>query len=240
MKKYKRGYPVAILAGFGEDRAVLWKVFSQVVKPEKTITLNGTRKDPKAIYSFHESVIDALRPTLKEGVRSIILSSLPRTNYAQGFLNHVQDHHAWLVQGPRKATFSQMTGAATTLPNVTALTRIPAFSRIIEETTTEETENLLDLLEKRLNAPSREVLVLYSLEEIENQILSPVKPGKPQSEYLLIADTYLSRSRMRYRVQRLMQIAANNGIKTRIVSVDSPAGKRLTQLGGMVCILRLS
>jgi stalled ribosome rescue protein Dom34 len=239
-KGYRRGYAVAMLIGLEKDCAVLWKVFSHVVKPEKTVPLNGDRTDPKALYNFHESIVNALRPTLNEGVGSYVVASPARTDYSEKLLKHIREHHAWLVQGPRKATFSQMTGAATTKPEVTALTRVPAFRRIIEETTTEETENLLELLEKRLNAPSKEVLVLYSLEEIEDQILGAEKPGKPQPEYLLLTDVYLSRSRVRYRVQRLMQIASNKGIKTRIVGADSPAGKRLTQLGGMVCILRLN
>jgi stalled ribosome rescue protein Dom34 len=237
---YRRGYAVAMLVGLEKDRAVLWKVFSNVVKLEKTVPLNGDRVDPKALYNFHESIVNALRPTFNEGVGSYVVASPARTDYSEKLFKHIREHHAWLVQGPRKATFSQMTGAAITKPDVTALTRVPAFRGIIDETATEETENLLELLEKRLNTPNKEMLVLYSLEEIEDQILGSVKPGKPQSEYLLLADTYLSRSRQRHRVQRLMQIAANKGIKARIVSADSPAGKRLMQLGGMVCILRLN
>jgi hypothetical protein len=53
-KGYKRGYPVAILAGLEETHAVLWKVFSKVVKPEKTLDIDGTRSNPKALYNFHE------------------------------------------------------------------------------------------------------------------------------------------------------------------------------------------
>jgi stalled ribosome rescue protein Dom34 len=238
-RAYRRGYAVAMLVGLEKDRAVLWKVYSHVVKPEKTVPLNGARDDPKALYNFQESIVNALRPSLNEGIGSIILASPTRTDYAEKLLKHIREHHAWLVQGPRKATFSIITGAATTLPDVTVLTRVPAFHKIIEETTTEETENLLGLLEKRLNAPSKEILVLYSLEEIEDQILSPAKPSKPQPDFLLLTDKYLSGARQRYRVQRLTQIATNKGIKTRIVTADSPAGKRLMQLGGMVCILKL-
>ncbi len=239
MKKYRRGYPVAILAGFGEDRAVLWKVFSHVVKPEKTIHLNGTRKDPKALYSFHESVIDALRPTLKEGVRSVILASPTRTSYSQGFLKHIQEHHAWLVQGPNKAVFSELTGCATTLSEVAALAKTPLFRRIMGETTAEENENLIDLLEKRLYASTQNPLVSYSLEEIEDLILGSWKTGKPQPEYLMLTDSYLSRERQKGRLHRLTQVASNKGVKTRIVTADSPAGKRLSQLGGIVCIMKL-
>jgi stalled ribosome rescue protein Dom34 len=237
-KAYRRGYPVAILAGLEEDRAVLWKVFSNVVKPEKTIWLDGTWNDQKAVYNFLESVINALRPTLKEGVRSVILAAPARTNYTQIFTEHVGAHHAWLAQGPSKATFSHATGSATTTSEVAALARTPQFSRLIGETTRKETEDLIELLEKRLNSSDQHVRVLYSLKEIEDLILIPQKPGAPKPEYLMLTNKYVSDSGAKHRINRLMQIATNKNVKTRIVDAESAAGKRLTQLGGMVCLSR--
>ena len=111
-KNYKRGYPVAVLVGIEQDHAALWHIFSQVAKQQQTIPLNGDRKDQKAIYNFHETIINAIRPVLKEGVRSIIVASPPRTNYALEFLIHVKAHHAWLLQGTNKASISQITGSA--------------------------------------------------------------------------------------------------------------------------------
>ena len=236
---YKRGYPVAILAGLENDRAVLWKVFSNVVKPEKTLRLDGTRNDPKAVYNFHESIVNALRPTLKEGVRSIILASPSRTDYAQRFIDHTHGHHAWLVQGPNKAIFSEATGSAGTQSEVAAVARTPMFRRLISETTSKETENLIDMLEKRLNTSNQNTVVLYSLKETEDLILSPQKPGKPKPEYLMLTDKYLSESHEKNRIQRLMQIATNRNIRTRIVDAESKAGLRLTQLGGMTCFAQL-
>ena len=61
---------------------------------------------------------------------------------------------------------------------------------------------------------------------------------KPKPEYLMLTDEYLSKSRQKYRVQRLMQVAANKGVKTRVISAESTAGKRLTQLGGIVCLAK--
>lgn len=236
---YKRGYPVAILAGLEDDRAVLWKVFSNVVKPEKTISLDGTRNDSKAVYNFHESIVNALRPTLKEGVRSVILASPARTNHAQRFIDHIREHHAWLVQGPNKAVFSEANGSASTLSEVAALTKTLMFRQLICETTSEEAEDLIDMLEKRLNASDKNAVVLYSLEEAEDLILDPQKPSKPKPEYLMLTDKYLSNSREKNRIHRLMQIATNRKVKTRIVDAESPAGQRLTQLGGMVCFAKL-
>jgi len=236
---YRRGYPVAILGGLEDDRAVLWKVFSNVVKPEKTVWLDGTRNDLKAVYNFHESIVNVLRPTLKEGVRSIILASPARTNYAQRFIDHIHRHHAWLVQGPNKATFSEITGSADTLPAVAALTRTPTFRRLISETTSEETEDLVDMLEKHLNSSNQDKVALYSLMEIEDLILGPQKPSRFTAEYLMLTDEYLSNSPEKNRIHRLMQIATNTNVKTRIVDAESTAGLRLNQLGGMVCLAHL-
>ncbi|MCW4019495.1 MAG: hypothetical protein NWF00_12600 [Candidatus Bathyarchaeota archaeon] len=236
-RRYRRGYAVAVLVGLKEDQAVLWKVFSQVVKPEKTVPVNGNRTDQKAVYNFHEAVINALRPALKEGVKSIIVATPPRTSFAADFLRHIKEHHAWLAGGPGKATFAEITGLATNKHEVTVLTRTAEFRKIVGETTTEETENLLELLEKRLNASSQEPLVLYSFEEIEDGILGSWAPSKPKPEYLLLTDTYLSGSRQKRRLQRIMQIATNKGVKTRVVNAKTPSGKRLLQLGGIICIL---
>jgi len=236
---YKRGYSTAILAGLEDNRAVLWKVFSNVVKPEKTISLNGTRNDPKAVYNFHESIVNALRPTLKEGVRSVILASPARTNHAQRFIDHIREHHAWLVKGPNKAVFSEANEPASTLSEVAALTKTPMFRRLICETTSEEAEDLIDMLEKRLNTSDKNAIVLYSLEEAEDLILGPQKPSKPEPEYLMLTDKYLLDSREKNRIHRLMQIATNRKVKTRIVEAESPAGLRLTQLGGIVCFVKL-
>jgi len=237
-KRYRRGYPVAILAAIEEDTAVLWKVFSKIAKPEKTIHIDGTRNDPKNLYNFHESIINALRPTLKEGVRSIILASPARTNHNQELINHVREHHRWLTQGQNKAAFSKITGSATTPPQVAALTRTPSFLQLVNDTTQEETENLIEILEKRINTTDNNNLVLFSLEEAEKLILKRQKPSEPKPEYLMLTDRYLAGKRQKNRLHRLMQIAANRKVRTRIINAESPAGKRLTQLGGFICLVQ--
>jgi stalled ribosome rescue protein Dom34 len=237
--RYKRGYPVAILLGLEEDTAVLWKVFSQVVKYEKKLRIIGKRNNPKAVYNFYESIVNALRPTLKEGVRSIIVTSPPRANRNQDFINHICEHHKWLTQGPSKAAFSKTTGSAITKSQVTALTRSPMFRQKIFETTAEETENLVGILENRLNASDNKNLLLFSLEEAENLILRRQKPNRPKPDYLILTDRYLAENRQKNRLHRLMQIALTRDVKTRIVNAESPAGVRITQLGGFICLVKL-
>jgi stalled ribosome rescue protein Dom34 len=235
-KSYRRGYPVATLIGIENDHAALWQVYSQVAKHQQNISLNGARNDPKTLYNFHEAIVNALRLTLKEGIRSIIVASPARTSYAQEFLSHVNAHHSWLNQSANKAVFTTIAGSASTSQQVAALTKTGVFKELITETTTRETENLLGILEKRLSASDN--LVLFSLPEAEHFVLDTQTEGKPKPEYLMLTEKYLANSRQKYRVNKLMQIAANKGVKTRVISAESAAGCRLTQLGGIVCLAK--
>jgi stalled ribosome rescue protein Dom34 len=231
-KGYRRGYPVAILIGVEPDHAVLWQIYSQVAKPQQTIPLNGERRDQKAVYNFHEAIVNALRPTFKEGVKSIIIASAPRTSFASDLQSHISGHHSWLTQGANRASISLIIGSAGTGPQVAALSKKPEFKQLIEENAAEETENILELLERRLNDNQ----VVYSLEEAETLIMQVQPPGKPQPEYLLLTNDYLAGCRQKNRLHRLMQIAQNNKIKTKVVNAESTAGARLKQLGGLICL----
>ena len=202
------------------------------------IRLDGNRSDAKAVYNFHQSIINALRSTLKEGVGSIIVASPPRANHAQEFITHVGKHHAWLTQGENKIAISETTGSAATPSQVALLANSPAFRELIRETTSEETDNLLDLLEKRLNTSNRENTVLFSLEEAENLILHSSKTSTRKPEYVLLTDEYLQGNRQKNRLHRLLQIASNMRIKTRVVDSESRAGQRIAQLGGFVCLAK--
>jgi stalled ribosome rescue protein Dom34 len=88
VKNYKRGYPVAILISLEQNQAVIWKIFSHAAKQEPTISIDDGKADTKALYNFFESIVNALRPTLKEGVKSIIIASPPRTGYGLNLLSH--------------------------------------------------------------------------------------------------------------------------------------------------------
>ena len=175
-KSYRRGYPVAVLIGIEQEHATLWQVFSQVAKQQQTIPLNGDRKDQKSVYNFHETIINALRPTLKEGVKSIITAAPPKTSFAQDFLSHITSHHTWLMQGQNKASISLITGTASAPSQVVAITKMPQFKELIQKNAKQETENLLEILEKRLNKTDN--LVFFSLEEAENLILNTANTWK--------------------------------------------------------------
>jgi stalled ribosome rescue protein Dom34 len=237
-KNFKRGYPVAVLIALERNQAVLWKIFSDAAKQETIISIDDGKADNKALYSFFESIVNALRPTLKEGVKSIIIASPPRSGYEINLLSHMRAHHSWLIQGTNKASISTINGQATTPTQIATLTSTSAFKALISETTTQETDNIMEILEKRLNTSNN--LVLFSLEDSEKAIFSNLPNEKEKPEYLLVTDNYLNDNRQKRRLQRLLQIAANKEVKTRVVNAESPAGIRLNQLGGIVCLSKIS
>jgi len=235
-KVYRRGYAVAVLVGIEQAQAGVWKIYSQVAKPEGTVCLEGLRSNGKVLYSFHEAIVDRLRPSLKEGVKSVIVASPQKTSYSQEFLDHIREHHQWLFQGVNRASFKQIIGLAITHAQVSSIANSSEFKQSVSDSVIEETENLRELIEKRLN--TTEKLVMFSLEEAEDAIYRTDVAGKPKPEYLLLTDSYLAGDKRKNRINRLIQIAQNKKIKTRIINKESPTGTRLNQLGGIVCLLK--
>lgn len=235
-QKYKRGYPVAVLIGFQEDRAILWQIFSCVVKPFLRVDLDTKRNDDKGLYNFHESVVEKLKPALNKGVRSVVVSSPTRTDYAQKFLEHVQKHHRYMIQSrnPHCTNFAEIIGSANDILQVSDIVKTKEFKDSIEKTTTEEADQVVNLLEKHLYCSDNNSVVLYSLKEIEDMIYNEEKIKKAQTEYLLLTDKYLSESRQKNRIHRLLQIARNKQVKTNVINSETSAGSRITQFGGIV------
>jgi len=234
---YKRGYPVALLVGFEADHAVLWQVFSRVVKLHLTLKLNGKRTDERALYNFHESIIHALRPSLQEGVRSIVVTAPMKTTYATDFLNHVHRHHAYLTQpkNPNRATFAELIGSADQPSRVAELVKTKEFHKILAETTTEEADNIIKALEKHLS--NGNAVVLFSLKEIEDMVYNREGREDLGAKYLMLTDKYLADSKDKNRIHRLLQVSKNKQVKTRIVKSETQAGKRISQFGGIILFI---
>jgi stalled ribosome rescue protein Dom34 len=49
----------------------------------------------------------------------------------------------------------------------------------------------------------------------------------------MLTDKYLADSEDKNRIHRLLQISKNRKVKTRIVNAETPAGKRVSQFGGI-------
>ena len=235
-QRYRRGYPVAVLVGFEADHAVLWRIFSRVAKLYLTVELAGRRTDEKVLYNFHEQIVDALKPVLKEGVKSVVLVAPSRTTYATDFLEHVQKHHMYLVQSksPNRANFAELVGFADSRAKVAELVKTKDFTKIIEETTAEEADGIVDVLEKHLYRSGDGTVVLYSLKEIEDTIYDRNRKDSIGNAYLMLTDQYLAGSKNKNRINRLLQISQNKKVKTRIVNAETEAGNRISQFGGIV------
>ena len=235
-QRYRRGYPVAVLVGFEADHVVLWRIFSRVAKLYLTVELAGRRTDEKVLYNFHEQIVDALKPVLKEGVKSVVLVAPSRTTYATDFLEHVQKHHMYLVQSksPNRANFAELVGFADSRAKVAELVKTKDFTKIIEETTAEEADGIVDVLEKHLYRSGDGTVVLYSLKEIEDTIYDRNRKDSIGNAYLMLTDQYLAGSKNKNRINRLLQISQNKKVKTRIVNAETEAGNRISQFGGIV------
>jgi stalled ribosome rescue protein Dom34 len=235
-RRSKRGYPVALLVGFEDDHAVIWQVFSHVVKLSLRLEIDGKRTYEKVLYNFHESVIDALKPVLKEGVRSVVITAPMKTTYATDFLDYVRKHHRYLIQSksPNRANFAELIGSADNPIKVAELVKTKEFTNLIAETTSEEADQVVNSLEKHLYGNSNNSVVLYLLKEIEDIVYSREKNKTFRTEYLLLTDKYLADSKQKNRIHRLLQISKNKKVKTRIINAETPAGNRISQFGGIV------
>jgi len=235
-RRYKRGYPVAVLVGFEDDYAIIWQVFSHVAKLSIRLKLEGKRTDERVLYNFHESVVSALKPVLKEGVRSVVVTAPMKTTYATDFMNHVRKHHRYLIQSksPNRANFAELVGSADDRIKVAELVKTKEFSKLIAETTSEEADHIINVLEKHLYSTGDNTVVLYSLKEIEDIVYDRSKLNELGTVHLLLTDRYLSDSKSKNRIQRLLQISKNKKVKTRIVNAETPAGNRISQFGGIV------
>lgn len=233
----KRGYPVAILVIFETRHALLWQVFSEAIKPLEPVKFVGKREDLKALYAFHEKLVDALRPALKEGVRSVILVSPPKTPHSIEFLTHVQSHHLWLVKekSPNAVSFGTMEGSVHDSEDVAMFVQSAEFQAKVNDITGEEADQILAALEKRLQKPGAgKEAVLFSLQDIENAVYTRDPSEMRQTEYIILTDQFLASTSEKNRLQRLLQIAKNKNVKTRIIKAETVAGERLSQFGGLV------
>jgi stalled ribosome rescue protein Dom34 len=233
---YKRGYSVALLVGLEDNRAVLWQIFSNVAKLDVTMNLDGKRTDYRALYNFHESIVNALRPALNEGARSIVVTSPMKTTYATDFLNHVQKHHAHLIQSknPERATFATLVGSADQLHKVAELVKTKEFLELIAETTSHEADDIVYALDKNLYNINGNSAALFSLKEIEAKVYNLEGDDNYRTDCLVLTEKYLADTEDKSRIHRLLQIARNKKMETKIVKAETPAGKRISQFGGIV------
>jgi len=238
----KRGYPVAILIGFEPKKTVLWEVFSEMVKPLKTINLKKQREKlaENEIYNFHEEIIDAIRPHIKNGLKSLIIANPRNSLFSEQFQQHIQKHHKWLSQekSTNLLTIGTIEVSASNVEDVSELFQDQAFNAIIEETTAKEASYIIEELEEQLQMVSQGEVVLYSLQDIEELTYGQWRYGKRQPEYVMLTNTFLEKHKQKQRLQRLLQILENKKVKIKVIDADTVAGERITQFGGLICFTK--
>jgi stalled ribosome rescue protein Dom34 len=215
-----------MLVGLEGYQASTWYVYSESVKP-------GKRIQGDAQYNFYESIVDILRPSIKQGVKSILMAAPEEKDY-ESFMVHIRKHQSWLLRGWRlnTVTFEHILEPAMNSDQVRDLVRSQGFKGRLSAATQGDIQQVMIVLEKRLNDPEGIETLLFTLKEVENAVYG----GEESPEYVLVSEVF--RSRNRRRVDRLLQMAANKGVGTRIVKAETSAGTRITQFGGLVCMLR--
>jgi stalled ribosome rescue protein Dom34 len=203
------------------------------------VKFHGSRKDKMAWYKNYESLIDLIRPMVREGTRTIICVTPPKSDEYENFRNHITKHHRWLEdeKSPHTVVFGELTGA---IPDIEALQFLAAtetYQLLLEVVTGEEGDRILALLEKRLNMDNDGIQVLYALEEIEAVLVSDHIGTIWKPEYLLVSETIYSKQGKTPRFQRLFQIARNKHFKVKILEEGTDVGDRITQFGGLLCIV---
>ncbi|MHA2131697.1 MAG: hypothetical protein ACW99L_17150 [Promethearchaeota archaeon] len=243
-RRVKRGHPIAVLIGLHDKDAVFWRIFSKTIRPYFKINRGRKRRnqDKKQLYHFHEEIINSLRPIIKEGIRSVILLSPPKKEYSDEFLNHVNKHHSWLLKkGDKQVVFSKIIGnQAKTQKDVYYLKTQDYFKDIVEETSNQEGLLILEELTEIINRNEKSSKILYTWREIDHELKRfKQKPHLTKLNYIILTEEYLKNPKNRNKTQRILQIAKNLEIKTKIVSQESEAGSIVTKFGGLVYYFKL-
>ena len=242
-KRAKRGHPIAILIGLHDNDAVIWRIFSETIRLHFKINRGRKRRNQneRQIYHFHEEIINALRPIFNEGIRSVILLSPPKEKYSDEFLNHVNKHHSWLIKkGDKQVVFSKIIGnQAKTQKDVYYLKTQDYFKDIVNETSNQEGLLIIEELTEVINKNEKFSKILYTWREIDHELkLINQNPNLPKPNYITLTKEYLKNPKNRSKTHRILQIAKNLEIKTKIVSKESEAGAIVDKFGGLVCYFK--
>ena len=239
--RVKRGHPVSLLIGLHDDRVVFWRIFSETIRPDIIIKRGRKRKyqDSKQLYHFHEEIVDKIRSVIKEGIKSNLIVSPPKTEYSKEFLSHIKKHHFWLLKkGQNAVVFNEIIGSAKNLEEVSYLVQNEYFKEAVEEVSNQEGMLILEDLDELINKPNKYSKILYTVAEIEREIDKKWKINEVKPNYIILTDKILKNPKKRSRTYRILQIAKNHGIKTKIVNAESDAGLKVEMFGGLVCFTK--
>ncbi len=227
-RRKRRGYPVAVLIGLENKRSIFWNVFSNSVNSGVVKTWVDNE------YNFFESMVDELRPSIKQGIKTVLLASDDKKKY-DGFIGHIEKHQGWMLKGYElnRVSFQFVEGSAKDVDAVVELVSASGFNDKIREAGEGDMRLVMSVLEKRLSSRDGIETLMFSLEEAEDAVY-----GGKAVEYIITSQRVQERHRRR--VQRLFQVAENKGVKTRVLPPNSPYMGRVAQFGGLFCLLRIT
>ena len=98
---------------------------------------------------------------------------------------------------------------------------------------------ILEDLNELINKPYKFSKILYTVGEVEREIDKKWKQNEVKPNYIILTSDYLKNPRKISRTYRLLQIAKNHGIRTKIVNVESAAGIKVKGFGGLICFTKI-
>jgi len=223
----RRGYPVALMISIDNMNAQIWNIYSESIKSDKKLSDRNE-------YNFYESIVDEIRPRVKEGIKTVLIASENRNDY-ENFLEHIRKHQSWLIKGYELNTvsFEYIPHPARNVNEVKEIINKTKFHQSLQKASIEDVQQIMKIVEKRINKPEDIETILFTLKEIEKTVYT--NTGH-RPEYILMTDAYQRNHRRR--INRLLQIAKNKKIKIKIVDNKTVSGKRLSQFGGLLCLLK--
>jgi stalled ribosome rescue protein Dom34 len=99
----------------------------------------------------------------------------------------------------------------------------------LDEAIGETSGKIMERVEKALNSG----YVLYTSQELSATLYADKVP-----ELVLITDKFDTANRSNRKFQSIIQKSKNLGATVTIVKINTPAGTRLEQLGGFICVIR--
>lgn len=150
-------------------------------------------------------------------------------------------HHSWLLKkGDKQVVFSKIIGnQAKNQKDVNYLKTQETFKEIVEETSNQEGLLILEELTEIINKNDKFSKILYTWREIDYELrLFKKNPNLAKPNYIILTEEYLNNPKNRNKTYRILQIAKNFKIKTKIVSQESEAGVIVEKFGGLVCYFK--
>ncbi len=242
-RRQRRGYPVALLLGLEEKRAVTWNVYSESIKPLVTLRMGpgGSKGTSNPGFRFFEDIITRLKQSFSTGVKTLVIASFKErgkgSNVADDFMAHLKKHHGYLFKGKDGALqVSMVQGNAIDVESALALAKGDAFQAITTGTVSREATNIVEYLDATINNPNTDVELYYTLDENE-RLLQELKEDEGSiPDYVLMTDEYYNKHKSDPTFQRVLALVKRTRTRSRVIQSVTEAGERIAQLGGLACI----